>query len=59
MPLQSDIADKLFMGIGRTGDITVGALSVTSGLRHSERLAAFLRDRFAIVEPPEDSRLHF
>lgn len=57
MPLQSDIADKLFMGISRTGNLFVGAFSVSSGLRHSERLTAFLRARFQLSEPSDDSRL--
>jgi hypothetical protein len=58
MPLQSDIADKLFVGIRLEGNIWVGALSMGSGLRHSERLAGFLRQHFGIGEPPPDSRLH-
>lgn len=57
MPLQSDIAEKLFMGVSRGGSLSVGGLSLSSGLRHSERLATFLREFFGIDEPPEDSRL--
>ncbi len=57
MPLQSDIANKLFMGLSVTRGASLGGFSMSAGLRHSERLAAFLRRHFSIPDPPDDSQL--
>jgi hypothetical protein len=58
MPLQSDIAKSIFMGLSRTGPIEVGAFAMSSGLRQSARLDAFLRTHFGATERADDSLMH-
>jgi hypothetical protein len=59
MPLQSDIASRLVMGISIEGQGYLGGFSLSSGLRHSERLAEFLRTSFNLGKRSDSALLGF
>jgi hypothetical protein len=60
MPLQSDLLAKLFLGWTTSGQITVGALAMDHGLRHSTRLGNYLRSQFGLPATVDtESHLQF